>query len=641
MLTYGDRIQLGRNGGSEMVFEPGVGVLSGSLAGNTPSSPVSDVHQVSVLLETLRALGHARVLQEVLALILDSAITLSGAERGFIMLAGARGDLEFRLARGKGKKTLDDAEFSKRSHTVPEEVFATGRTRVIPNLEEEGLAQAHDKTLTLGIRQVLCVPLHLVRFVDAGESRPDERLLGVMYLDSQRIGVLLSETVGAGLETLAAEAAVAIENARLYRETAIKERLEQELRIAADIQRILLPREPIDKPCVEAAADSKSCQSIGGDFFDYAHQDDCRFAFTLGDVAGKGAPAALLSSLLLGMFSLATQGDDPPASVVSRVNGALCHRAVEARFATLFYGVLDRHGCLRYCNAGHNPPFVIGADGIRRLETGGPVVGLLEQPQYRRGRGATRARRPHPGVQRRRLGRAQPGGRGFRGGPHPGSAAVRGGGITRGACAAPGERAHGQGGDLHRRRAAERRHHGHGGALPRARRGAMNPGQPSRTAVRVALRRAAHQILDTPVVFQDPLALQMIGREVAGALQADPARFESQLGASALRAFLAVRSRIAEDALAGAFERGVRQYVVLGAGMDTYAYRQTAPQLRVFEVDEPATQAWKRTRLNDVGLAEPSSLTFVPMDFEHQSLDEELRRAVSTRLSPHSSRGWV
>jgi serine phosphatase RsbU (regulator of sigma subunit) len=382
VLRRGDRIRLGRHGGSELVFEPALGDLSGSLSGSTPSSPVSDVHQVAVLLETLRALGHARVLEEVLALVLDSAITMSGAERGFIMLANADGELEFRLARGKGKKTLGDSEFSKRSHTVPEEVFDTGRTKVIPDLEEDGLAQNHDKTLTLGIRQVLCAPLHLVRFVDAAEAHPDEKRLGVLYLDSQRIGTLLSETVRSALETLAAEAAVAIENARLYRETVVKERLEQELRIAAEIQRMLLPQAPIDRPCVEAFARSRSCRSIGGDFFDYAHQDDCRFAFTLGDVAGKGPSAALLSSLLLGMFSLATQGNDAPASVVSRVNGALCFRAIEARFATLFYGVLDRRGCLRYCNAGHNPPFVIGSSGIRRLEACGPVVGLLERAQY-------------------------------------------------------------------------------------------------------------------------------------------------------------------------------------------------------------------------------------------------------------------
>ena len=152
----------------------------------------------------------------------------------------------------------------------------------------------------------------------------------------------------------------------------------------------------------------------------------------------------------------------------------------------------------------------------------------------------------------------------------------------------------------------------------------MNAGQPSRTAVRVALRRAAHQVLDKPLVFEDPLALRMIGREVAAALQKDPSRFESQLGSPSLRAFLVARSRIAEDALARAVEQGVRQYVVLGAGMDTYAYRQRVPDLRVFEVDQPATQEWKRLRLKEVGLAEPESLTFVPVDFERQALVEAL-----------------
>ncbi len=162
----------------------------------------------------------------------------------------------------------------------------------------------------------------------------------------------------------------------------------------------------------------------------------------------------------------------------------------------------------------------------------------------------------------------------------------------------------------------------------------MNPGQPSRTAVRVALRRAAHQILDTPPVFEDPLALQMVGREVAEAMRRDPSRFEGQLGASALRAFLAVRSRVAEDALARAIDKGARQYVVLGAGMDTFAYRQTVPGLRVFEVDQPASQAWKRMRLKEVGLAEPASLTFVPVDFEHQSLADELARAGLDAAAP-------
>ncbi len=382
VLRPGDRIRLGINGGAELVFD--LGDVTGSLSTGLLSHPVSDVHQVAVLLETLRALGHARVLQEVLALVLDSAIALSGADRGFIMLASPEGRLEFKLARGNGKQTLDDATF-RTSRKIPEAAFATGQMQVVRDLVEDDAAGEHPETREFGIRQVLCVPLHLVRLVEAADAHPDERRLGVLYLDGRKAGALLSETVRSGLETLAGEAAVAIQNARLYRAAVEKARIDQELHIAADIQRMLLPQAPIDKPCVEAAAVSLPCRSIGGDFFHYADQDEGRFAFTLGDVAGKGPPAALLSALLLGMFSLALVGNEAPASVVALVNGALCRRAIEGRFATLFHGVLDRSGCLRYCNAGHDAPVVLGRSGVRRLEAGGPVVGLFADAPYDQG----------------------------------------------------------------------------------------------------------------------------------------------------------------------------------------------------------------------------------------------------------------
>jgi methyltransferase (TIGR00027 family) len=153
---------------------------------------------------------------------------------------------------------------------------------------------------------------------------------------------------------------------------------------------------------------------------------------------------------------------------------------------------------------------------------------------------------------------------------------------------------------------------------------ALRAGRASRTAQGVAVMRAAHQLLDAPLVFEDPLALRVIGAETADALRADPQAFDTNRG---LRAFLALRSRYAEDALAAAVARGVRQYVVLGAGLDTSAFRIPHAGLRIFEVDHPATQAWKRERLIEGGIAVPASVRFVPVDFETQSLAQELRRA--------------
>jgi methyltransferase (TIGR00027 family) len=158
----------------------------------------------------------------------------------------------------------------------------------------------------------------------------------------------------------------------------------------------------------------------------------------------------------------------------------------------------------------------------------------------------------------------------------------------------------------------------------------MQDFQPSRTAQRVAMRRAAHQLIDDPRVFHDPLAVPMAGSE------SEPLSASEQPFSRALRAFLAVRSRYAEDQLARSVERGVRQYVVLGAGLDTFAYRNTFQSLglHVFEVDHPATQEWKRARLHDAGIAIPTTMTFAAVDFERQSLDERLELAGFRRTAP-------
>jgi methyltransferase (TIGR00027 family) len=154
----------------------------------------------------------------------------------------------------------------------------------------------------------------------------------------------------------------------------------------------------------------------------------------------------------------------------------------------------------------------------------------------------------------------------------------------------------------------------------------MEEFRPSSTAQRVAMKRAAHQLLDDPKVFEDPLALHIIGTQHASALRANPRQFEASPLSPYLRAFVAARSRYAEDELALGVRRGICQYVVLGAGLDTFAYRNPYPQgtLRVFEVDHPATQVWKRARLEEAGIALPGDLTFAPVDFETQTLAEGL-----------------
>jgi len=161
----------------------------------------------------------------------------------------------------------------------------------------------------------------------------------------------------------------------------------------------------------------------------------------------------------------------------------------------------------------------------------------------------------------------------------------------------------------------------------------MEPAIASRTALSVALRRAAHQLHDSPIVFNDPVAVPILGAEYQEQLRRTPLRPDRPFS-TALRAFLVARSRYAEDNLKRAVENGVKQYVLLGAGLDTFAYRNPYPQLRVFEVDHPATQQWKRELLQCNLIAIPESLSYTPVDFENQSLAEQLRDAGFDRTAP-------
>jgi hypothetical protein len=154
--------------------------------------------------------------------------------------------------------------------------------------------------------------------------------------------------------------------------------LQHELKIAADIQRALLPQSCHSGTGFEVAATSIPCRAIGGDFFDYFTVREGAFSFVLGDVAGKGPPAALLAVMLQGIFAASAYRDESPAITIRQANNLLVRRGIESRFATTVFAELTSDGRLTYCNAGHNPPLLIGKSGVLHLETGGTVVGLFE-----------------------------------------------------------------------------------------------------------------------------------------------------------------------------------------------------------------------------------------------------------------------
>lgn len=149
----------------------------------------------------------------------------------------------------------------------------------------------------------------------------------------------------------------------------------------------------------------------------------------------------------------------------------------------------------------------------------------------------------------------------------------------------------------------------------------------------MALRRAAHQICDSPLVFEDPIAVAILGERYAEELRRTPVRGDRPFSIG-LRAFVVARSKYAEDNLRRAVAVGVKQYVLLGAGLDTFAYRNPWPEVRVFEVDHPATQEWKRELLAENRIVIPENLTYVPVDFERQSLAERLAESGFNENAP-------
>lgn len=156
----------------------------------------------------------------------------------------------------------------------------------------------------------------------------------------------------------------------------------------------------------------------------------------------------------------------------------------------------------------------------------------------------------------------------------------------------------------------------------------LQSGKPSQSALRVAIARAVHQLLDEPIVFEDPMALSILGRQIEQAVREDPFEFNDPMRRT-MRAALVARSRLAEDELRRAAQDGVRQYVVLGAGLDTFALRNPyqASGLRTYEVDHPATQHWKQATLAEASIGIPKLAAFVAVDFEKDSLAEKLRQA--------------
>lgn len=394
-LQPGDCIEFGVPDSYKVVFQSDESPLEELLqhVDAPPTLPAAsrELHHLGVLLEVARALHAGQVLEDVLAAVVDAAVEVTRTERGVLLLQQQDGELTPAVARDAARRTIptDDLHISS---SLLRQVSASRHELIVTDSGEQAGIRQQDSIVRMALRTIVAIPLErrsLVGVLDSTVvSRPSE-LLGVLYLDSRTPSSAFSDLDRDVLHSLAQEAGSVVENARLFAAVREKERLEHELNIAAEIQRGLLPKEFPQSNYFSAAGFNVACESVGGDFFDVFPLCAGRYAFVVADVAGKGISAALLASVLQGVFSASMITELNAEALLARVNQYLCERSGQARYATLFYSVLSEDGSLEYINAGHLPPLVRTARGnVRPLGAGNLPLGLFCNAEYRASHGS-------------------------------------------------------------------------------------------------------------------------------------------------------------------------------------------------------------------------------------------------------------
>ena len=332
------------------------------------------------------ALLHSQLpLDEVLSIMVDHAISVMDADRGVLLEADEKGALNVRLARRSGGLRLPPESLAP-SQTAIQLALRKQEAVITEDLAQAEMdLQAAQSIVAQRLRAVVVIPLYAFSHAKTDESIVNMKrgqLLGVLYLDSRRPAAF-SKLDRQLLDAFTDQAASILDNASLVARERERQRLEQEINIARDIQQALLPRNFRDYPYLSVTGCNFPCLSVGGDYFDVFPLSEKRTAFLIADVSGKGLGAALLTTMLQGALSGMTLGTDP-ARLFNHLNRFLCNHAEVGRYATMFFGILDESGHLEYINAGHPSPILIrrGGNADEAFTEGSFPVGLVPEAEY-------------------------------------------------------------------------------------------------------------------------------------------------------------------------------------------------------------------------------------------------------------------
>jgi serine phosphatase RsbU (regulator of sigma subunit) len=391
-LQDGDAISFGLEDSYELLFRSAGSSNDNSLPQLltrmehiTSSEPTGGgLIKLKRLLEATSLLHSQLPLDVVLGHMLDHAVSVTDADRGLLLESDAAATLKVKLARRSGGLRLPPESLSP-SQTAIQLALKQQSPVITEDLAQADMdLQSAQSIVAQRLRAVVVIPLYAMSRAKTDESMINIKrgdFLGVLYLDSRRPAAF-SKLDRQILDALAADAASILDNARLVEKERERQRLEQEINIARDIQQALLPRDFREFPHLAVTGFNLPCLSVGGDYFDVFPLSDGRTAFLIADVSGKGLGAALLTTMLQGALSGMTLGTDP-ARVFNHVNRFLCGHSEVGRYATMFFGILDQDGHLEYINAGHPSPFLIRHGAAEEAFTEGSYpVGLVPEAEY-------------------------------------------------------------------------------------------------------------------------------------------------------------------------------------------------------------------------------------------------------------------
>jgi serine phosphatase RsbU (regulator of sigma subunit) len=403
-LSANDRIRLGGAMGHVLTFRSGgeFTMLIGTTGKQSPTEPLTttpageatrkaNMQSLTALLEISKALNSSLRITEVLEKVMDAVIALTDGERCLMLLGKSADALEVAAHRN----LEGGAAEVKYSQSVVRNVFDSEESTILTDVAEDDRFSAQQSIVGLHLRTVMCVPLRLSHFSDEAERGLGEyqtgasssdgasRILGVLYVDRTSPTRHFGDQDLSVLESFASHAAIAIDNARLYEEALEKRRLEEDLRVANRIQRSLLLSDFPESDWFDVHAINIPSRGVGGDYYEFFDIENDGLGFAVGDVSGKGIPAAMLMATLQAAFLAAIRVDASLADVCAHVNNFIVERTSPERYATFFAGQLAKDGTLTYVNAGHNPALLILENGeTTELFGGGMPLGLFPAREY-------------------------------------------------------------------------------------------------------------------------------------------------------------------------------------------------------------------------------------------------------------------